>query len=321
MPFVYNANDPVSARNERARQECVRIGRELDDSATMKLRIYLFSDSAIVRKMAASAMKKFIAHSPARYAQSFAFYLTYSLSREDAPQVLQYKIRALGACGRYANVQVLDELKALFQNERLPEYVRVDANQAMSAIEADMKREEMNHLAFCSACHAFIADESQRERSVKAYQKPYCRKCQDERDFAALEFERSVDEAKLRQALNGVWVQSEGEVRIANYLVERRIAFDYDKRFRLAGGKLLRPDFYLPEFDVYIEYWGMDTREYLANKAEKGLLYKRARKRLVSLDYNELDEIEKVLEQKLSRYVGNLDRDQGEGLPIWLGRD
>lgn len=26
---------------------------------------------------------------------------------------------------------------------------------------------------------------------------------------------------------------------------------------------MIRPDFYLPEFDVYIEFWGMDTPAYL----------------------------------------------------------
>ena len=38
-------------------------------------------------------------------------------------------------------------------------------------------------------------------------------------------------------------------------------------------GLTVRPDFYLPEFDIYIEYWGMDTADYRAGMYRKKKLY------------------------------------------------
>lgn len=39
----------------------------------------------------------------------------------------------------------------------------------------------------------------------------------------------------------------------------------------------VRPDFYLPEFDLYIEYWGMDTEEYVDNMRKKQFHYQLSR--------------------------------------------
>ena len=69
------------------------------------------------------------------------------------------------------------------------------------------------------------------------------------------------------------------------------------------GDVSIRPDFYLPEFDLYIEYWGMQEQDYLARKSEKKFLYQRAGKKLISLDWRDLENIEAILEEKLSRYI------------------
>lgn len=72
---------------------------------------------------------------------------------------------------------------------------------------------------------------------------------------------------------------------------------------RIAGDARIRPDFYLPEFDLYIEYWGMNTPEYNDNKLQKRVLYQRAGKKLISLSYREFDTLESVLADKLARYI------------------
>ena len=94
-----------------------------------------------------------------------------------------------------------------------------------------------------------------------------------------------------------------GEKRIANWLAAQKIAYIYDERYRIAEGDLIRPDFYLPEFDIYIEYWGMDTPEYNANHQKKLWLYQRAGKKLVSISFQDLPNLEAVLSLKLSRYI------------------
>lgn len=46
---------------------------------------------------------------------------------------------------------------------------------------------------------------------------------------------------------------------ISEFLSRHGIIYRYDERMRIIEGHAIRPDFYLPEFDLYIEYWGMDT--------------------------------------------------------------
>ena len=72
---------------------------------------------------------------------------------------------------------------------------------------------------------------------------------------------------------------------------------------RVDGDARIRPDFYLPEFDLYIEYWGMDDPAYNENKLQKRILYQRTNKKLISLSYKEFDNLEDVLAEKLSRYI------------------
>ena len=60
----------------------------------------------------------------------------------------------------------------------------------------------------------------------------------------------------------GTLVQSDGERLIADWLTAHNIAYRYDERYRILSGHAIRPDFYLPELDVYIEYWGMDSADY-----------------------------------------------------------
>lgn len=68
-----------------------------------------------------------------------------------------------------------------------------------------------------------------------------------------------MDLQKTIRAKDGTLVQSDGERLIAEWLQAQGIEYRYDERFRIVEGYAIRPDFYLPEFDVHIEYWGMDT--------------------------------------------------------------
>ncbi len=112
--------------------------------------------------------------------------------------------------------------------------------------------------------------------------------------------------AKRLRTVDEVAVQSKGEKRIGDWLAAKGIAYRYDERMMVAGGLRIRPDFYLPEFDLYIEYWGMETPEYLENKRNKQVLYQREKKKLISLSFRDFDRLEQLLEEKLSRYVPSL---------------
>lgn len=95
------------------------------------------------------------------------------------------------------------------------------------------------------------------------FARPYCRHCFDEVGLESRNFELKVEDAKTRRTFSGVAVQSRGEKRIGEWLEAHHLDYIYDERYRMAGDVMIRPDFYLPEFDVYIEFWGMDTPAYL----------------------------------------------------------
>lgn len=73
------------------------------------------------------------------------------------------------------------------------------------------------------------------------------------------------------------------------------------RRFRILDGYAIRPDFYLPEFDVYIEYWGMDTADYKIGMLKKQKLYQQQGKKLVSLYPDDKPRMKEVLLEKLEK--------------------
>jgi hypothetical protein len=84
-----------------------------------------------------------------------------------------------------------------------------------------------------------------------------------------------VELQKKIRAKDGTWVQSGGERLITEILSAENIHYRYDERFRILDGYAIRPDFYLPEFDVYIEYWGMTTADYKIGILKKQQLYQQ----------------------------------------------
>jgi hypothetical protein len=103
--------------------------------------------------------------------------------------------------------------------------------------------------------------------------------------------------------LDGTLVQSDGERRIAEWLAANRIAYRYDARLRIIEGFQIRPDFYLPEYDVYIEYWGMGTPRYKAGMYLKQDLYMHAGKRLISLYPDDKLRLNTILRDKLASFI------------------
>ncbi len=83
-------------------------------------------------------------------------------------------------------------------------------------------------------------------------------------------------------------------------LAARGLAFRYDAKFRIIGESQIRPDFYLPELDVYVEYWGLDTPQYKMSMYKKQLLYQQEGKRLISIYPRDLPSLDRLLAAKLA---------------------
>jgi hypothetical protein len=62
--------------------------------------------------------------------------------------------------------------------------------------------------------------------------------------------------------LTGQHVRSKAESIIADYLTRHNIAYQYESQamtnnWWIFKSKISRPDFYLPQYNCFIEYWGL----------------------------------------------------------------
>jgi len=106
---------------------------------------------------------------------------------------------------------------------------------------------------------------------------------------------------------DGTVVQSQGERRIADWLTTHGITYRYDAKFRIIGEFQIRPDFYLPEVDVYIEYWGLSTPQYKMSMYKKQTLYQQEGKRLISVYPADLPHLDALLRTKLQLFGYTID--------------
>ena len=100
----------------------------------------------------------------------------------------------------------------------------------------------------------------------------------------------------------GTLVQSHGERMLADWFSAHHIAYRYDERYRILSGHAVRPDFYLPELDVYVEYWGMDTADYKIGMLKKQQLYQQEGKRLISVYPTDKPRLDTLLRSKLALF-------------------
>jgi hypothetical protein len=255
------------------------------------------SDSALVRRLAASALGKLagIVDSAA------AVNLLRPMLGDGHPQVRQYAAKALGAYGAAAEA-ALPDLRDLYRNPAENDYVKRSVVAAGKTIREALRIAERTAIHKCSRCSRVVqADEF--ARSNKAFQRVFCDKCFDEVYLERRNFDTRVELNKTIETKPGTLVQSDGERLIAEWLAANNVAFRYDERFRILEGYAIRPDFYLPEFDVYIEYWGMDTADYKIGMLKKQKLYQQEGKRLISLYPPDKSRIAEVLREKLARYA------------------
>ena len=295
--FDPDPEDPKRLSKE-ARERPLPSGLVCRSSAADELKRFLGSEFSEVRRLAASALGKMA--NDGMEDIGFVYSLARLAEKDPHPQVRQYAIKAMGRYVRAARAH-LDLLKDIARDETAPEYVRVAAADVVAKIQNFVRERLSLTQHWCTRCKKVISEEEYMS-GMERWGKPYCRHCLDEREMENVNFESVVEVAKQRRSTGGTAVQSRGEKKIAEFLEREHIEYVYDERYRIAGDALVRPDFYLPEFDVYIEYWGMDTPEYVANMKKKKLLYQRAGKKLVSVSWRDDADLVEILRAKLSRY-------------------
>jgi hypothetical protein len=279
-------------------QRALELGRGTDPGALPELMRLLKLPSSEIRRLAASAIGKLAAFGAKADAAIQA--LAPVALRDPHPQTQQYALKALKAYGA-AGRDYLADLDDLAGNERVKEYVRRAAHSSAEAIREAIRLEEDGARHKCGRCGREVRPE-EHNRSQQAFQRTFCDACFDEVFLDRRNFDTRIELNKTITAKAGTLVQSEGERLIADWLTRHGIAYRYDERFRIISGHAVRPDFYLPELEVYIEYWGMDTADYKIGMLKKQQLYQQESKRLISLYPSDRPRLDALLRAKLALF-------------------
>jgi hypothetical protein len=280
---------------KQLRDQAVALGNSGDPSALPELIDLTRSPAASVRKLAASAIGKLAGLADAQQAVS----ALVPLLHDPFPQVRQYTAKAIGAYGAEAHAALAD-LRDMAVSPVEPEYNNNCAKRAIELIEEARRIAESQAVHCCQRCGVKL-EHDEFVRSQKAFQRSFCNYCFDEVFLERRNFETKVELQKNIRAKDGTWVQSDGERLICEALDDEGIRYRYDERFRILDGYAIRPDFYLPEFDVYVEYWGMDTADYKIGMLKKQQLYQQQGKKLISLYPDDKPRVREVLRDKLNK--------------------
>ena len=224
----------------------VELGRLAKPDALPELAGLLQNPSPEVRRLAVSAIGKL-----AGIADPSSAALVAPLLRDSHPQVRQYAVKALKAYGRAAK-DFLPDIRDIAENTSEKDYNRRDAAAAIAVIEEAIRMAETNVAHTCQRCSVAVSPD-EYSRSQKMFQRVLCDHCFDETYIKRRNFDTRVEVSKTIPIAAGQLVQSGGEKAIADWLSSHGIAFRYDDRLRILEGRQVRPDFYLPELDVYIE--------------------------------------------------------------------
>ena len=288
----------LPAEHHAAVQRALLLGRSGDAAALPELIALLRLPSNEVQRLAASAIGK-LAGFGADAGAAVAALAPLALHGRH-PQTQQYAIRALKAYAAAAHAHLRD-LRDLARNPAERDYVRTAAQATADPIEQAAQDAAAGVRHRCQRCGA-PASAEEHGRSQQAFQRVFCDRCFDEVFLERRNFETQVDLNKTVEARDGTVVQSAGERRIAEWLAAHGVAYRYDAKFRIIAEFQIRPDFYLPELDVYIEYWGLDTPQYKMSMYKKQTLYQQEGKRLISVYPRDLPALDRLLAEKLRHF-------------------
>jgi len=105
----------------------------------------------------------------------------------------------------------------------------------------------------------------------------------------------------------GETVRSIAEKLIADYFHEHRVEYEYEPDVSSVG----RADFYLPEYDVYVEYWGLIDaddellrRRYVRSMKQKMASYYRNDLKFISIYPRNMDNLDWIFRTKFRDATG-----------------
>jgi hypothetical protein len=103
------------------------------------------------------------------------------------------------------------------------------------------------------------------------------------------------------RASDGHMVRSRGEAMIDALFYEQRIVHAYERLVPVE--QTMYCDFFLPEYDLYIEFWGMESNpKYKARKEKKLEIYRKNQLKLVEVKDEHINNLEDYLMTQLVKF-------------------
>jgi len=142
------------------------------------------------------------------------------------------------------------------------------------------------------------------------------RKKQKERIAKVLEGKTiTIDDKDFRKQFlaehlceDGHYVRSKSEMLIDNWFYSQRISYAYEKSVFMSTkpDAIVISDFYIPDGDVYIEFWGIsDEDAYSLRKKKKQELYRDNSINLIELEQDSIKRLSDIMPRKLHEYIPN----------------
>lgn len=122
------------------------------------------------------------------------------------------------------------------------------------------------------------------------------------------EQEQSEEEKSFRQKFqatirtkSGHFVRSRAEQIIADYLFGAFVPFAYERKLPI--DEEVYCDFYIPRYNIYIEFWGLENDEkYKKRKAIKQEIYKKYSFNLIEINDEKLKNLDDFLPNELRKF-------------------
>jgi hypothetical protein len=114
--------------------------------------------------------------------------------------------------------------------------------------------------------------------------------------------------------LTGIPVKSHTERFIADYFTKNNIRYEYEPVLRggRRGNKTMHPDFYLPDYDIYVEYWGLvdipdeyKREDYIKTMKWKMAQYHSRDIKFISIYPNNMNNFEYAFPRKFEELTGS----------------
>lgn len=105
---------------------------------------------------------------------------------------------------------------------------------------------------------------------------------------------------KTEPCEDGRKVRSRAEQCIANYFYNNKIRYAYERPLSFQG-KTLHPDFYLPDYDIYIEYNELQDEEYQKKKVFAMQIYKQMNVKIIVMTKEDRENIYEYFSKLLHR--------------------